>query len=74
MGWGSGYRVFNDTANALIKAGATDEMKEAVLTDVIRALHEQDWDTELDSLQDYLDDPAIVRAFAAHGIRWDDDE
>jgi hypothetical protein len=36
-------------------------------------LQAEDWDTELDSLQDYLNDPAIVRAFASHGIRWDDD-
>ncbi|GFH36606.1 hypothetical protein [Streptomyces pacificus] len=74
MGWGSAYRIFNTVADALIEAKASDEIKEQTLTKVIRSLHEGDWDTELDSLQDYLDDPAIVRAFEACGVRWDDDE
>ncbi|MFB7589345.1 hypothetical protein [Streptomyces sp. NPDC056169] len=73
MGWGSGYEVFNRVADGLIKAGATDEVKESVLTDLIGSLQAEDWDTELDSLQDYLDDPAIVRAFAAHDVHWPDE-
>lgn len=70
MGWGSAYSLFNTIADALIDAGASDEVKERALTKVIRALQEDDWDTELDSLQSYLDDPAIVRAFAANDITW----
>lgn len=72
MGWGSGYLVFNTVANALKEAGASDEVKERALTKVIAGLQEEDWDTELDSLQDYLDDPAIVRAFANNDITWED--
>lgn len=71
MGWGSAYSLFNTIANALIEAGASDEIKERALAKVIVRLQEDDWDTELDSLQSYLHDPAIVRAFAANGITWD---
>lgn len=70
MGWGSAYSLFNTVADALIEANASDEIKEHALTTVIQRLQEDDWDTELDSLQGYLNDPAIVRAFAANGITW----
>lgn len=70
MGWGSGATAFNIAADALIEAGATDEIKEKRLTQLIAALRHGDWDTELDSLQRFLDDLAIVRAFANNGITW----
>jgi len=73
MGWGSAYEIFNSTANALIKANASDDIKERVLDDLIRKLQDEDWDTELDSLQSYLNDPAIVRAFANNDITWPED-
>jgi hypothetical protein len=72
MGWGSAYSLFNTVANALIEANASDEIKEKALTKVIARLQEDDWDTELDSLQSYLNDPAIVRAFANNEIVWPD--
>lgn len=72
MGWGSAYSLFNTVADALIEANASDEIKERALTKVIARLQEDDWDTELDSLQSYLDDPAIVRAFANNDIIWPD--
>lgn len=70
MGWGSAYSLFNTIADALIEAGANDEIKERALTKVIAALQEDDLDTELDSLQSYRNDPAIVAAFAACDIEW----
>jgi hypothetical protein len=73
MGWGSaGYKIFDPVARALQEAGATDELKEKTLTNLIPVLQHEDWDTELDSLQDFLDDPAIVKAFANNGIVWPD--
>ncbi|WP_030568537.1 hypothetical protein [Streptomyces aureocirculatus] len=73
MGFGSaGLTFFNPVARSLIEAGASDEVKEKTLTDLIANLQAEDWDTELDSLQLFLDDPAIVRVFANNGIRWDD--
>lgn len=72
MGFGSaGAKFFDPLARALIKANASDEEKEQVLGEMIANLQDEDWDTELDSLQLFLDDPAIVRAFANHGITWD---
>lgn len=73
MGFGSaGLTFFNPVARSLIEAGATDDVKEKTLTKLIADLQAEDWDTELDSLQLFLDDPAIVRAFAANGITWED--
>lgn len=74
MGWGSAYGIFNSTADALIAANASDEIKERTLTKLIAKLQADDWDTELDSLQSYLDHPAIVRAFATQGITWPHDD
>lgn len=73
MGWGSAYRIFNTVADALITAKATDDVKRTTLSELIRDLQEGDWDTELDSLQDYLGDPAIVAAFAENDIHWPTD-
>ncbi|MGW2170383.1 hypothetical protein ACWC1C_07605 [Streptomyces sp. NPDC001705] len=71
MGFGSaGLTFFDPVARSLIEAGASDEQKEKVLGDLIANLQAEDWDTELDSLQRFLDDPAIVRAFANNGITW----
>lgn len=75
MGFGSaGATFFDPMARALIKAGASDEEKEQVLGDLIGHLQGEDWDTELDSLQSFLDDPAIVRAFANNGITWPEED
>lgn len=71
MGWGSaGYKIFDPVARALIEAGASDDLKERTLTPLIANLQHEDWDTELDSLQGFLDDPAIVRAFEKNGVTW----
>lgn len=73
MGWGSaGHKIFDPVARALIEAGAPDELKEKTLTNLIPVLQHEDWDTELDSLQNFLDDPAIVAAFTNNGIHWED--
>lgn len=73
MGWGSaGIRIFNPVADALIEAGASEELKQRTLSKLITELQEEDWDTELDSLQGYRQDPAVVAAFADNGIVWED--
>lgn len=72
MGWGSaGAKFIDPVARALIEAGASDELKEKTLTPMIANLQAEDWDTELDSLQLFLDDPGVVKAFANNGIIWD---
>lgn len=74
MGWGSAYKIFNNVADGLVAANAPDDVKRTTLSKLIADLQNEDWDTELDSLQDYLSDPAIVDAFAEHGITWESDD
>lgn len=74
MGWGSaGHKIFEPVARALIEAGASDEAKERVLGELIGTLQQEDWDTELDSLQSFLDESAVVQAFANNGVVWPED-
>jgi hypothetical protein len=68
MGWSSANSIFDPVAQALIDAGATPEVKRKVLGDLINGLQEGDWDTEDESLERFRTDPAIVQAFADHGI------
>ncbi|MFC8885840.1 hypothetical protein ACFT54_09795 [Streptomyces cinereoruber] len=69
MGWGSaGSKIFNPVARALIDAGVPEDKQEQVLGDLIETLQNEDWDTEQDSLDNFLDQPGVVRAFARHGI------
>jgi hypothetical protein len=72
MGWNSANRIFDPVAHALIKTGADDATKRKVLGDLIKELQEGDWDTEDESLEDFLDDPAIVQAFADKGVHLSD--
>lgn len=72
MGWNSANRIFNPVARALIEAKATDETKRKVLGDLIAELQEGDWDTEDESLEDFLDDPAIVAAFHDRNVHTQD--
>ncbi|CAM5590949.1 hypothetical protein [Streptomyces purpurascens] len=64
MGWSSANSIFNPVARALSEAGAPDDTKRKVLGDLIGGLQDGDWDTEDESLEDFLHDPAIVKAFA----------
>lgn len=73
MGWGSaGIKIFDPVARALINAGTAEAEREEVLAGLIPALQAEDWDTEQDSLDRFLNDPPTVRAFARHGITAED--
>ena len=72
MGWSSANQIFDPVARALIDAGAPDDTKRKVLGDLISGLQDGDWDTEDESLEEFLDDPAIVAAFADHGVHLSD--
>lgn len=72
MGWSSANDIFNPVARALREAGTSDQTKRKVLGDLIGRLQENDWDTEDESLEDFLDDPAIVQAFADHNVHLSD--
>lgn len=72
MGWSSANQIFNPVARALRDAGADDTTKRKVLGDLIHGLQEGDWDTEDESLEDFLHDPAIVAAFADRNVHLSD--
>ncbi|MBA4865953.1 hypothetical protein H1V43_32335 [Streptomyces sp. PSKA54] len=72
MGWSSANQIFNPVARALREAGVSDQTKRKVLGDLISGLQDGDWDTEDESLEDFLDDPAIVQAFADHDVHLSD--
>ncbi|MEW2351465.1 hypothetical protein AB0904_27830 [Streptomyces sp. NPDC006684] len=72
MGWSSANRIFNPIARALQDAHVPAESRRKILGDLIDGLQDGDWDTEDESLEDFLDDPAIVSAFADHGVHLSD--
>ncbi|MEU6342187.1 hypothetical protein ABZ883_14745 [Streptomyces sp. NPDC046977] len=72
MGWSSANSIFDPVAHALIDAKATPEAKRKVLGDLIKGLQEGDWDTEDESLELFLGDPAIVQAFADNEVHLSD--
>lgn len=49
MGWCSGTRIFDNTADALFRVKLSDDERSKVLTTLIDALWEMDWDCEEDS-------------------------
>jgi hypothetical protein len=68
MGWSSGGEIFNQVARSLIDGGASDGIKKYVLSELIAALRQGDWDTEDESLEEFSDDPAVVDAFRLNGV------
>ncbi|MFG3085092.1 hypothetical protein [Streptomyces parvulus] len=72
MGWNSANRIFDPVARALIDTGADDTTKRKVLGDLISELQDGDWDTEGESLEDFLHDPAIVAAFHDRNVHTQD--
>jgi hypothetical protein len=72
MGWNSANRIFDPVAAALTKAGVDDDTKRTTLRTLIKELQDGDWDTEDESLEDYLHDPAIVGAFADCNVHLSD--
>ncbi|MFJ9753142.1 hypothetical protein [Streptomyces chartreusis] len=68
MSWSDANSFFNPVARALIDTGASDQTKRVVLGRLIGQLKDIGWDTEHESLADFLDDPAIVAAFSDHDV------
>ncbi|WP_432157789.1 hypothetical protein [Streptomyces sp. bgisy153] len=68
MGCASAGGIFDPVAEAMQRTGASDEQKTEVLSVLIKALHDGDWDTDGESLGAFQDDPAIVEAFRRNGV------
>ena len=60
--------MFDPIAKALVEANADPDIIRRTLGSLIGELQELDWDTELDSLQQFADCPAVVEAFRDMGI------
>lgn len=73
MGWSSANDIFNPVARALSDAEVSDQTKRKVLGDLIGGLQDGDWDTEDESLEVFLGDPAIVLAFSDKGVHLSDE-
>lgn len=67
MGWGSASSIFDVVADALIAAGASDELKLNTLSPLIKELRDGDWDTWDESMDRYAGDSVIMQAFRASG-------
>lgn len=74
MGWASGSGIFDPVADALIEAGASDELIVKTLVPLIDKLRDEDWDTWDESLTRYRDNPVIVEAFAKAGCEIEPDD
>lgn len=68
MGWASGGEIFDPVTRAVLDSGVFDEDALPILTALIKALQEADWDTEDESLEAFPNDQVVVRAFQACGI------
>lgn len=74
MGWATAGQIFDEIARKVIDGGASDEVKRAALGPVIDVLRDWDWDTEYESLEQFLDDPVIVALFAERGFTIGEEE
>lgn len=67
MGWGSAGKIIEPMIKFGIAAVESEEMSEETATNmlvpVIQELQESDWDTEDETLGDFLDHAWVVRAF-----------
>lgn len=67
MGWASANPIFDRTAARLLAHGVDDDVVTDVLAELIDALRDGDWDTLNESLERFIDRPAVVAAFRRAG-------
>ncbi len=68
MGWASAGGIFGAMASSLIRAGASEELLASACRDMIDRLRQDDWDTLDESLEQFEDNPVIVRVFGEFGV------
>lgn len=68
MGWASANPIFDRVADELIARDADPKLIYHVCSTLIRELQSGGWDTEDESLREYLHRPEIVLAFSDHGV------
>lgn len=72
MGWASAGDIIDPQIPIMVEAVDNGELDEAkaveVLSNLIDKLQDNDWDTEDESLEQWLHVPWVVKAFAQHGV------
>lgn len=68
MGWCSGTEIFDRMVEIILYSSATIEEKEDVITELIKALEDQDWDCQEES--DFYNNPQVKRAFYRVHPEW----
>lgn len=63
MGWSEGNPIFNKVAERAAVLVPDEKARTELLTSLVEALQDTDWDTEDESLALFLGDPAAVEAF-----------
>lgn len=78
MGWNLANAIVDPQVALMVKAVDNGEMHEAVAEQLLRQLilkcQESDWDTEGETLEEWLYVPWVVRAFAACDVTAHGDE
>jgi hypothetical protein len=80
MGWSSAGGIFDPICTAMVEGVDAKKVDEAwataTLTKLIAHLQDGDWDTEDESLEQFVGHPFVVAAFKAQGVEvWlDEDE
>ena len=68
MGWNTANDIFDPVCELLQTAHVWPQTKKRILVALIKALQEQDWDTEDESLERFPNDPIVVEAFRECGV------
>lgn len=74
MGWSNGDLVFEPVADILTRSAMDPDLKTEICEALIKGAQECGWDCESESLGRYLDDSAIVEAFARCGITREEED
>lgn len=68
MGWNTAGEIFNPVASAICKTDLSDGKKTEILERLIWALQDGDWDTEDESVEIFMNEPAVIQAFRNRGV------
>ncbi len=67
MGWASAGGIFVEATNLAIEAGVEGEKLTAFCVGMIQDLSYNDWDTQDEGVEPFLDMPEVVEAFRKCG-------
>lgn len=68
MGWNTANEIFDPVCRMLQKSFLVPQTRKAIMVTLIKALQDQDWDTEDESLEIFAGDAVVVAAFKECGI------